>query len=274
VTVSGGRTEFLKVLKRYVAARRVDPASRVLLLGGSEDDVASLRAAGLTNLILSNMETDIRDEYHATGVEVVAADAEDLDLPDDSYDVVFMHAVLHHCRSPHRALCEMLRVSKRHVVFLEPNDSLGMRLLTKFKLSYPYEISAVVANDYQLGGVRNTPVPNFVYRWDENEVIKTATAFLAEYEIAVSTDSYWDFEVDEEELMLRTKTRIPSMVGRVGSGRSLRALATAQTMLNKVAPLRKQGNKFFCWIEKTARLKPWLKRGANGSIEFDREYQA
>ncbi|MFY9587409.1 MAG: methyltransferase domain-containing protein [Actinomycetota bacterium] len=269
-----GRSEFTRVLRREVSRRHVDPSSRVLVLGGSDGDVASLRAVGLTDITLSNIEGGIEDEDRELGVKVVAADAEDLDLPDDSYDVVFVHAVLHHCRSPHKALCEMMRVAKQHVVFLEPNDSAGTRTLTRLKLSYPYEITAVVANDYQLGGVRNTVVPNFIYRWNKNEVAKTAATFLAEYEIAIEAHPYWDFEVDEEELMRRTKTRIPALVGRLGPRRMLRILAGIQAFLNRIRPLRVQGNKFFCWIEKTPRLKPWLTRSADGSIEFNREYQA
>jgi SAM-dependent methyltransferase len=267
------RHEFDKVLRRHVARNAVDRDSSVLILGGSDDDVASLGQLGFRDITLSNLEGGIRDSDTALGVKVIAADAEDLDLPDGSYDVIFVHAVLHHCRSPHRALCEMLRVARHHVVMLEPNDSASMRLLVRLGLSFPYEIAAVVSNEYRLGGVRNTNVPNFIYRWDENEVTKTASSFLAEYEIAVDAEPYWSFEVDERELAGRTSTRIPKLMKAVGPRRLLSILSGTQSLLN-VPPMRGQGNKFFCWISKTPRLKPWLARSENGGVKFNRQYGA
>jgi ubiquinone/menaquinone biosynthesis C-methylase UbiE len=48
-------------------------------------------------------------------------DAENLDLPDASYDLVYLWEVLHHLRDPARAVREMSRVSRRYVVIFEPN---------------------------------------------------------------------------------------------------------------------------------------------------------
>lgn len=267
------RKEFDKVLWRHVVRHRVDLGASILILGGSDDDVASLRQIGFADITLSNLEGGIRDSDATPGVKVIAADAEDLDLPDGSYDLIFVHAVLHHCRSPHRALCEMLRVARRHVVMLEPNDSASMRLLVRLGLSFPYEIAAIVSNEYRVGGVRDTNVPNFIYRWDEDEVVKTVSAFLAEYEVSVHAEPYWSFEVDEHELAVRTETRIPRLMQAVGPKRLLSILAGTQAVLN-VPPVRSQGNKFFCWISKTKRLKPWLVRSKNGGVEFNRRYRA
>lgn len=271
--MSVGRKEFDKVLRRHVARHRVDLGASTLILGGSQDDVASLRQVGFEDITLSNLEGRFAGSDATNSVKVIAGDAEDLDLPDGSYDLIFVHAVLHHCRSPHRALCEMLRVARRHVVMLEPNDSSSMRLLVRLGLSFPYEIAAVVSNEYRLGGVRDTNVPNFIYRWDEDEVVKTVSAFLAEYEVSVDAEPYWSFEVDERELAARTQTRIPKLMQAVGPKRLLSILAGTQVVLN-VPPLRAQGNKFFCWISKTKRLKPWLVRSQNGGVKFNRRYGA
>lgn len=48
-------------------------------------------------------------------------DAENLDLPDESYELVYLWEVLHHLKDPARAVREMSRVSSRYVVIFEPN---------------------------------------------------------------------------------------------------------------------------------------------------------
>jgi SAM-dependent methyltransferase len=48
-------------------------------------------------------------------------DAENLDLPDGAYDLVYLWEVLHHLKDPARAVQEMARVSRRYVVIFEPN---------------------------------------------------------------------------------------------------------------------------------------------------------
>lgn len=54
-------------------------------------------------------------------------DAEDLDLPDDSYDLVYLWEVLHHLKDPALAVREMGRVSRRYVVLFEPNRANAMQ---------------------------------------------------------------------------------------------------------------------------------------------------
>jgi ubiquinone/menaquinone biosynthesis C-methylase UbiE len=46
----------------------------------------------------------------------IAASAEEIPLPDDSFDAVYCFDVLEHCEHPDRALREMLRVSKDRVI--------------------------------------------------------------------------------------------------------------------------------------------------------------
>jgi SAM-dependent methyltransferase len=48
-------------------------------------------------------------------------DAENLDLPDGAYELVYLWEVLHHLKDPARAVREMSRVSRRYVVIFEPN---------------------------------------------------------------------------------------------------------------------------------------------------------
>jgi ubiquinone/menaquinone biosynthesis C-methylase UbiE len=48
-------------------------------------------------------------------------DAKDLKFRDNSFDVVFCHALLHHVDDMERVIREMRRVSRRYVIVLEPN---------------------------------------------------------------------------------------------------------------------------------------------------------
>src|SRR5260370_450162 len=110
-----------------------------------------LTACGFKQMVMSNIDCP-----------GLALDAENIALPDNSYPVVFAHAVLHHCRSPHKAIGEMVRVARQHVFFLEPNDSWAVRMLVRLGYSFPYELAAVAAHEYLHGGMRDGPIPNYI----------------------------------------------------------------------------------------------------------------
>src|SRR5581483_3958776 len=68
------------------------------------------------------------------------------------------------------------RVARRGLLAIESRDSLLMRLATRLGASDEYELTAVLAHGFVSGGVRNSPIPNYVYRWTEREVEKTIAA--------------------------------------------------------------------------------------------------
>lgn len=274
-TPQPSRDQFLLVLKSEIRASRMPLDQTVLIIGGSSDDEDVLRRAGFRQIVNSNLPSDMGRIAGACNVSTEAKrslDAENMDIPDESFDLVFAHAVLHHCQSPHRAFCEMLRVSRRFVMFLEPNDSLGMSLLVRLRLSFPYELPAVIGNGYRSGGLRDSQIPNFIYRWNRTEVRKAVSSYAPERYVSVRVYPYWDFSVSEEELSLRSETRIGSITSLVGTRNFISALQFARGLLNSVPVIRRQGNKFFCTVEKTASLRPWLENN-NGQIVFNRKYQ-
>jgi SAM-dependent methyltransferase len=98
---------------------------------------------------------------------------ENLAYPDGAFDAVIVHSGLHHCASPHRGLLEMHRVAKRCVILFEPADSLATRIGQKLGVGQTYEFAAVADNGLRCAGWRNTPVPNWVYRFTASEIRQT-----------------------------------------------------------------------------------------------------
>ena len=244
--VAKDRACILAVIRRHIDACEVDKSQPVLVVGGGQDDLEMLSICGFENIVLSNLDAD-----------GMALDAENIALPDDSYPVIFAHAVLHHCRSPQKAVGEMTRVCQKHAFFLEPNDSWAIRALVRLGFSFPYELAAVAANGYTRGGVRNGPIPNFIYRWTEREVMKSISAYHPEREFTVRAYPYWDFYVNERELLARKESRVALLAERLGPGNLVSLLHFIQIFLNALPLSRSQGNKFFCSISKQG-LQPWI----------------
>jgi ubiquinone/menaquinone biosynthesis C-methylase UbiE len=86
-------------------------------------------------------------------------DANDLKFEDNSFDVVFCHALLHHVEDIAKVMQEMKRVSRKYVIILEPNRNNPLMFLfaslvkeerkaLKFSLSYLTDI--VSRNDLRV----------------------------------------------------------------------------------------------------------------------------
>ncbi len=268
------RTRFQQVLTDCVRATGIDLKGNVLVVGGSYEDADVLRKVGFRRMALSNLQDMAHFEQpKMDGVDLTAvnADAEDMQIADGSYDLVIAHEVLHHCRSPHKALLEMLRVSRKHVIIMEPNDSLLMHAFVKLRFSFPYELPAVIDHNFQAGGVRNSCVPNYIYRWNGRDMYKTTASYIPESEFDLYVRRYWDFNVDKDELALRSQTRIGMFTKILGPTLFLAALRGFQNVVNRLPVLGGQGNKFFGCITKHPQLKPWLVQN-EGAVAFNRSF--
>jgi SAM-dependent methyltransferase len=65
----------------------------------------------------------------AAGFDCRQMDAEVLDFPDDSFDLVFCFDVMHHVSRPERMAHEMVRVSREHFFLCESNGLSPLRKL-------------------------------------------------------------------------------------------------------------------------------------------------
>jgi SAM-dependent methyltransferase len=75
--------------------------------------IARVEGGDISELMLEHNPLD--------GRSLKVIDAENLDLPDESYELVYLWEVLHHLKDPAQAVREMSRVSSRYVVIFEPN---------------------------------------------------------------------------------------------------------------------------------------------------------
>lgn len=161
----------LESLLRCGILRRTDS---VVAVCAGEEEAALFTELGLTNVVLSNLTNQ---PAGTQPYEWRTENAECLTLPSSSFAFGFVCDGLHHCSAPHRALTELYRISTRGIVVFETRDSWLQRLAQRLGLSSVYELEAVVDNCGSRGGVNNTDIPNFIYRWTEAEFQKTLSAF-------------------------------------------------------------------------------------------------
>ena len=167
---------YLETLQRLLDEGWLRTQDDVLVVAGGDADREVLLAMGFTSATITNLDDRMRGDEYAP-LRWSFEDAEDLSYADNSFDVCVVHQGLHHCRSPHRALLEMYRVARRGVVVFEPQDTALTRLGVRLGVGQEYECAAVADNDLRWGGVQNTDVPNFVYRWTAREVGKTLASY-------------------------------------------------------------------------------------------------
>lgn len=226
---------YCRVLGKLIAAGRVSTSDKVLVVCGGPLDEAVMRMVGFTDFTITNVD-DATSSHHQ--------DAESLTYPDRSFDVVIVHAGLHHCYSPHKALLEMYRVARKCVVAFEARDSLMMRLAVRFGLTMDYEVNSIGSSGK--GGVANTGIPNFIYRWTERDVIGTISSYDPAH--VHDVEFFHDMRLPIQRFT-RSGRRVLQLVGMM--------IEPLSALIAAIAP--KQCNEFAFAIFKTGKLKPWLQ---------------
>lgn len=144
--------------------------SSILVLGAGTLDKEVFEKLKFTNVKFSNIQNN--DNLN----ELDLHSLHNLDIEDEKFDYCVAHACIHHSSKPHNAVLEMYRVSKKGVLIIESTDSILSRFACKLKLSEEFEISAVKKN-ISFGGVDNSRIPNFVFRWTEREFYKLLNSY-------------------------------------------------------------------------------------------------
>ena len=168
-----GRIDFYKQnLKKQIKNKN----SNILVVGGNHTDFDVFKKLGFTTVTISNIDDNVDPEKFYPFIWTYQ-NMEQLSYANETYDYVVAHACLHHCFSPHRALLEMYRVAKKGVLFFESRDSLIMRIAEFLDLTQKYEHAAVFFNKHKSGGVANSDIPNYIYRWTEREIEKVISSY-------------------------------------------------------------------------------------------------
>jgi SAM-dependent methyltransferase len=215
---------------------------------------------GLTNAVISNVDERIVEDRFAP-LAWEHQDAMNLSFDDESFDFVFVADGLHHTPAPHRAMLEMYRVARRGIIVVESRDNLLMRIASRLGFSSEHEVEAVIENDFRAGGVNNTEVPNYVYRWTESEFMKTIRAFNPIGRHAFRFFYGLNLPYAQAE-MQRSRLR-------------LRALDLARPVLGASTRLFKKQCNSLGMVALKPRLPddlwPWLALD-NGRVRFNRSY--
>lgn len=167
---------YCALLRRHLGSGALTEDMSVLVVCGTAKDKTVFTEVGFKDVTISNLDARLpASEFSPYSWSF--QDAENLQFPDSHFDFVVVNAGLHHCHSPHRALLEMYRVAKSIVLVIEARESFLMKLALKLGFAEEYEVCNVVTEGLEHGGVRNTIVPNYVYRWTEREVVKAIASY-------------------------------------------------------------------------------------------------
>jgi len=186
---------------QYNILKFLDKDSKVLIVGAGLDDFLLFEKNQFKNFVCSNFGGKEID-----GKKFKRIDINKIAETDESYDYVVAHACIHHCSKPHNGILEMYRVAKKGILVIESRDSLMMKIMTKLKFSEEYEISAISNPDSfgDQGGVDNSNIPNYVYRWTENEVKKLINSYNPKFEHQIN----YEYEFEFSNLAQKIKNRI------------------------------------------------------------------
>jgi SAM-dependent methyltransferase len=226
--------------------------------GPPERDVFS--QLGFTNVVITNIDKRMTGNEFAP-FEWSYQDAHDLKFGDGSFAFAFVADGLHHCSSPHRAVLEMYRVSRKGIIVIESRDSLLMHAANRLGLSPEYELEAVIGNQFRSGGVNNTEIPNYIYRWTESDFKKLIRSFNPLGKHAFRFFYGLNLPYRQAEMKKSsTKLNIVRMADPILRGLTRVFKKQCNTLAMIAVKPRIPDN-----------LWPWLK-AEKGRIVFDREY--
>ncbi len=105
----------------------------------------------------------------------VVADSERLPFADDSFDLVLVQDGIHHLKIPALGVAEMLRVTRRAIIVIEPHEGLVARL-----------IGTKVEKDAETGAL------NFVFRWNRWLFRQVVSSYWVDVEFELRVLRFWD----------------------------------------------------------------------------------
>ena len=115
-------------------------------------------------------------------VSYIKQDMEKLSFSEGSVDIVFVKEAIHHVPKVVKPFYEMLRVAKKAVIFIEPQESFLGNIMDSFGLVSNYEPNQEGNKKFR---------DNFVYRWRKKEIVKLLNSYYLESGYKVTFSSCW-----------------------------------------------------------------------------------
>lgn len=251
----------LQFYHKVLQERIKNKNASILICGGGQSDKLVFEKLGFKKVTISNFDTRMTEDSY-TPYSWKFENMEELSFADNSFDYTVVHAAIHHCALPHKAIAEMYRVATKGILVFESRDSLIMRFLQLFDMAQTFEHAAVYNNgDY--GGVNNTEIPNYVYRWTEREVKKTILTYAPYCE----HQFYFDYGLDAPRASQLEKRSFQKLI--------IILLQPFLFIFSRI--FKKQQNLFAFYVVKpdisTAKLWPWLYYDKTlEKVRFDKDW--
>lgn len=158
----------------------------ILALGANHIEAEELTKFPFTKIVLSGINPPNEKTREVVKkdkrVSYVKQDIEKISFKTQSFDLVFVKEALHHVPRPVQGLYEMLRVSKKAVILIEPQESFFGNILSFFNLDSKYEKNQIGNSKFR---------DNFVYRWDKKEIVKLLNSYYLESGYKVYFKNCW-----------------------------------------------------------------------------------
>jgi ubiquinone/menaquinone biosynthesis C-methylase UbiE len=176
---------------------------------GAGTDAWMMNQAGYGDVLATDLDDTVLKETHRRGhiKRFQIANAERLDLPDNSVDYILCKEALHHMSRPYAAIYDMLRVARFGVVIIEPQDPW---------VDWPC-LTDVTKPHYE-------PVGNYVYQFSFREIEKIAYGMnMPGVFLRSLVDVYVDgcefaYCVDSDPIWIETQQKLAESNKRVAEG--------------------------------------------------------
>ncbi|GMV78686.1 MAG: hypothetical protein AMXMBFR79_18160 [Chitinophagaceae bacterium] len=143
----------------------------------------------------SSLENATKLDYSGK-LKTLLMNAEEINLPDKSYDLVIVQDGLHHLPRPPLGFTEMLRISRKGIIVIEPYESL---------------VGNIIGTTWEKHG----EVINFVYRWDKKMVEQTVKSYLLKEFKHIKVLRIWDHGLAVSKLASKLPKRFQLVLAKI-----------------------------------------------------------
>lgn len=168
-----GVQNFLNVTKSKASDWNV-----LVICGGVGGEGTFLENLGFRSVVVSDFSNSalqlckLRDKQ----LETLKLNAENLNLDDNSFDLVIVQDGLHHLSRPILGFTEMLRVAQKGVIVIEPH-------------------TGIIANLFGQKWECKKEVINFVFRWNRLIFEQVTKSYLLQLPKSIRVIRLWDHNV-------------------------------------------------------------------------------